>query len=270
MKSSGVYLRLATCCRPWYGCMVCCVPSAEFFGSTSFACFIESFDLSHAGHFNSVTRFPREQTVCLDVLLEATAMFAPSPRSTPAARRRRQHGRAAMPLTRSGSILNSLKSFVSAPLAWFGSNDEGVDDLGKRRRSDSKDIEDVEEDRPSQGRTKRARVDDSGAVHPSVQNRIIPSSSSGYLDPPSSSFQSTRSDANAGKDASGSFMQHSSMFAGLPSSMSRTMSIDPPTSYSSSRLLRDPSTLSLSSPIEPRSSMSLMPGSHLVIHRLVH
>ena len=185
-------------------------------------------------------------------------MFAPtpSPRSTPLARRRRQHGRGTMALPRSGSLLNSIKSFVANPLSWFGSNDENVEDLGKRRREASKDIEDIEEDR-SQGRSKRARVDSPSLAPP--PKRVQPSTTAAYLDPPSSSLQPLQQNVNAGKDPRGSYMQHSANFGSLPSSMSRTMSIDPPSSFSNVRALRDPSMMSTSSPIEARSSMSLAP-----------
>ncbi|KAG5718674.1 hypothetical protein E4T56_gene16614 [Termitomyces sp. T112] len=139
---------------------------------------------------------------------------------------------------RNSSFLGSLKSLVTAPLAWFASTDDFEDSKdfqGKRRRlagaSSQPTVED--EDRPA--RNKRMRIHSPPRDESYSQT---PASAHGYLDPPGSVFQqqqhrqsnpltqpsSTRLlSVTQPYDLNNSQNNHF-----RASSLSRTMSIDPP------------------------------------------
>ncbi|KAG6910919.1 hypothetical protein DXG01_006602 [Tephrocybe rancida] len=138
---------------------------------------------------------------------------------------------------RNSSFLGSLKSLVTAPLAWFASTDDFEDSKdfqGKRRRLAGPPTEPIVGDDDRSARNKRMRIHSPPRDDPYSQP---PASVHGYLDPPGSVFQpqqhrqsspsiqptSTRSlSVNQPYD----FDNNNNHFRA--STLSRTMSIDPP------------------------------------------
>ncbi|KAF8636477.1 hypothetical protein AX17_003292 [Amanita inopinata Kibby_2008] len=104
-------------------------------------------------------------------------------------RRRAQQKK--QPLTRSNSsFLGTLKSIVTAPLAWFSGNDEfedAKDSKGKRRRLVAAPTEPPKEDDERTSRNKRMRVD--SPPRESERFQLSYSRSQGYLDPPTHVFK---------------------------------------------------------------------------------
>lgn len=96
---------------------------------------------------------------------------------------RRRSGKAKT-LTRSSSLLGTLKNIVTAPLAWFGSNDDFEDNVGKRGRNAAIEIDARDIDEGSRT-AKRKRVHSpSPQLQYQPQYQPPPRSNSGYLDPP--------------------------------------------------------------------------------------
>lgn len=162
-------------------------------------------------------------------------MFAQSPKSTAATRREKQTRRRAQAVSRSGSILGTIKNTVAASLSWLVSKEEPFEDLGKRRRSNNapRDYSDDDAEETRQA-VKRMRVDSPGL---SVQQNQNPSS--GYLDPPSSTIRRNKPSIERARDEEMGFKRHSMTYGTLPSSLSRTM--EPPSNYATQR--RDPAQL---------------------------
>lgn len=158
-------------------------------------------------------------------------------------------------MTRSGSILGTIKNIVAAPLSWF-SGGERFEDLGKRRRGNERDVVSDDEEDIGQ-KTKRMRMDSP----PRAQAAEPPA---GYLDPPTSSLPPITASARTRTNDTlrkptieDSYNRSSSVFGGQ--SLTRTMSIDPPAQYATYN--PDPSTIPLpmDSPMESRLSMSVGP-----------
>lgn len=122
---------------------------------------------------------------------------------------RQSNGRR-QPLARSTSLLGTLKNIVTAPLSWFGQDDDFEDTPGKRRRlGPSGDAGDTTEDGGS--RKKRLRVNS-----PEKEDQM------GYLDPPGQIFQQPRS-----APPGGSFTKLPSL-ASYPASINRSTSVQTP------------------------------------------
>ncbi|KAG6811876.1 hypothetical protein H0H92_005452 [Tricholoma furcatifolium] len=130
---------------------------------------------------------------------------------------------------RNSSFLGSLKSLVTAPLAWFASTDDFEDSKdfqGKRRRLAGVPKEPIASDEDRSPRNKRMRVD-------SPPRDISHSEVHGYLDPPSSVFQHRQSSPLIQPTSTRSFsatqsydlINNNNLRA---STLTRTMSIDPP------------------------------------------
>ena len=84
------------------------------------------------------------------------AMFSSNTSSLPSSRPMKSYPRR-KGVQRSGSILNTIKNFVSAPLSWFASNDET--ETGKRRRDN--DEREHTSEAQEQDRRKKMRVETS-------------------------------------------------------------------------------------------------------------
>ncbi|EJD02118.1 uncharacterized protein FOMMEDRAFT_141279 [Fomitiporia mediterranea MF3/22] len=163
-------------------------------------------------------------------------MFAPTPRSSASSKRAKPYSRSQKNMTRSNSILGTIKNIVSAPLSWFASSDENFEDLGKRRRQAAKDIADIEEGQP-QRREKRRRVDS-----PERPPERVQPPTAGYLDPPPTTSLVTQQ-ATRDREQADAHTRRSSAIE-LPSSSSiRLMSVDPPHHYAT--LNRDPAMVPL-------------------------
>ncbi|KAH8108443.1 hypothetical protein DFH11DRAFT_1092365 [Phellopilus nigrolimitatus] len=193
-------------------------------------------------------------------------MFAPSPKSI-SPRRNKPYTRNKQHMSRSGSILGTIRNIVAAPLAWFAAN-ENFEDLGKRRRNErdacqGTDGNGDEEDDAVQSphKVKRMRVDSPERVHHAPP-------AAGYLDPPPVSLQPTQPTARRGGSLSrrpradeNVYGRRSivSMYGAPPLSHSRTMSIDPPAQYAT--IYHDPAAvpLPLTSPVASNHSLSLGP-----------
>ncbi|KAJ7702417.1 hypothetical protein B0H17DRAFT_145956 [Mycena rosella] len=140
------------------------------------------------------------------------------------------------PLARSNSsLLGTIKNIVTAPLTWFATADDFEDspDLkGKRRRHAAPNARPTAEDSEEAPRTKRARVkspDHQIQFHPELPY-VAPAYShppSAYLDPPGSVFNNHNNiyRSNSVNIAAPSLNQFN---ANNRTSLSRTMSIDPP------------------------------------------
>ncbi|PFH47168.1 hypothetical protein AMATHDRAFT_68290 [Amanita thiersii Skay4041] len=105
--------------------------------------------------------------------------------------RRRSHQKRQQ-LTRSNSsFLGTIKNIVTAPLAWFSSNDEfegSKDPNGKRRRLVEVPMETAIEEGDRMSRNKRLRID--GPQNDLEQPQFsLSSRSQGYLDPPTNAFK---------------------------------------------------------------------------------
>ncbi|KAL5511409.1 hypothetical protein ACEPAH_4625 [Sanghuangporus vaninii] len=179
-------------------------------------------------------------------------MFASRAKSNALGKRDKPYSRKAAPMSRSSSLLGTIKNIVSAPLTWFASNQEDFEDLGKRRRVVARDAEDLEEQQVE--RTgKRMRVD-SPERSP---ERVRPSTTGGYLDPPSFKppFDSnaTRFGMHRASDEKGVTGRRTSIFGPPPpSSGNRTMSVDPASRYATFK--HDPTTIPLPADSPTRSS----------------
>ena len=80
-------------------------------------------------------------------------------------------------LTRSGSILSTIKSIVTAPLSWWSTNEEFEDINGKRKRGHYGG--DMSGDRAGDGSMQKAKR---------IRMNSPPRTMTGYLDPPESTF----------------------------------------------------------------------------------
>ncbi|KAF8078175.1 hypothetical protein FPV67DRAFT_1464451 [Lyophyllum atratum] len=161
--------------------------------------------------------------------------------SSSSASQRRRPPRKRQPLSRSNSsFLGTIKNLVTAPLAWFASTDDFEDskDLkGKRRRLAGAPTEPSIEDDDRLTRTKRMRL------HSPTRDESLsqlPSSAAhhGYLDPPGAVFQQQQHRPHSPFDQPPStrsasitrqydFSNNNSNYI-RASTLSRTMSIDPP------------------------------------------
>ena len=175
-------------------------------------------------------------------------MFASKAQPDVLGKREKPYARKMSPMSRSGSLLGTIKNIVSAPLSWFASNQEDFEDLGKRRRIPSRDAGDFEEQRA--GRTgKRMRVDSPERSPVRVQ----PSGTGGYLDPPLLNTRLTQAGLRRSSEEKDVTSRRSSIFGPPPpSSSDRNMSIDPPSRFSTFK--RDPATAPLPSDSPVRSS----------------
>ena len=202
----------------------------------------------------------------------------------------RRRGRRS-PVSRSSSILGSLKSFIATPFSWFSSQEQEQlqndfeDTPGKRRRNPQVADRDDREHEEGDARAKRQRVH---SPEPEVQQqREQPPPTAGYLDVPESLLtkQPTQPRINLTHGRSSSLVippsrpfasrldRHSlSPLAGSsrsqPLSMARTMSMDPPTGYRPRALTReismglnsrDVSMTPSRTPFQVRSRMSMTP-----------
>lgn len=165
----------------------------------------------------------------------------------PPQRKNKGYGRRPPTMTRSGSILSTIRNIVTAPLSWFAGNEEFEDINGKRRRA-------VGIDAPPNivaegSKQKRMRVDS-------------PPMATGYLDPPQTSFQSflqppQRKETDSIDQRSNHSQTSYNKWRPSPLSVTRTMSIDPPTrsatfTHDSARI-----TLPHDSVVHTRNSMSV-------------
>ncbi|KAK0448383.1 uncharacterized protein EV420DRAFT_856969 [Desarmillaria tabescens] len=172
--------------------------------------------------------------------------------------RRLQRATGARQLTRrNSSFLNSVKNYVPKPLARFFSGSEEFDDskdeMGKRRRLDGQQNEPVDgyDDGPAPPKRLRLRSPDRAASQPPPHTA---SGQSGYLDPPSSAFQSFFHPSYLSNDPSNrssSLTLPATTTSDIPrneprttlsplrNQFSRTMSIDPPQNPITRRLSRD-------------------------------
>ncbi|KAI5124078.1 hypothetical protein M0805_003905 [Coniferiporia weirii] len=183
-------------------------------------------------------------------------MFAPSPKSS-AARRNKPYTRKAQAMSRSGSILGTIRNIVAAPLSWWASNEE-FEDLGKRRRVDARDAsgDESENEGRSRQKAKRIRLDS--------PERAQQQPAAGYLDPPPSSFRSAQegtrwNDVGRIKPSGNAYTRRTATYSAMPLSDSRTMSVDPPSQYTKLYRDRPMGSLSLAPPIKTSHSMSLGP-----------
>ena len=127
-------------------------------------------------------------------------------------RKRNPAGRR-QPVARSSSFLGALKNIVTAPLTWFGQEENNLEDVsGKRRRLGSSDEDEVaKEDGGS--RKKRMRVS-----NPVEEGQL------GYLDPPGQLFEQPRSAPPTSKHHSVPSLPC------YPSSINRSTSVQTPSS----------------------------------------
>ncbi|KAL5490072.1 hypothetical protein ACEPAI_4905 [Sanghuangporus weigelae] len=179
-------------------------------------------------------------------------MFASRAKSNALSKRDKPYSRKTEPMSRSSSLLGTIKNIVSAPLTWFASNQEGFEDLGKRRRVAARDAEDLEEQQ-AERTGKRMRVD-SPERSP---ERVRPSTTGGYLDPPTFKppFDShaTRFGTHRASDEKNVTGRRTSIFGPPPpSSGNRTMSVDPASRYAIFK--RDPTMIPLPADSPTRSS----------------
>ncbi|KAG6888068.1 hypothetical protein C0995_010843 [Termitomyces sp. Mi166 len=152
---------------------------------------------------------------------------------------RRRHLTKRQPLSRrNSSFFGSLKSLVTAPLAWFASTDDFEDSkdfYGKRRRLAGAPSEPAVEEDDRSMRNKRMRMDSP----PRDESCPQPSASvHGYLDPPSYVFQQQqhRQSSPLIQSSSTRFisamqpydLNNNNINYLRASTLSRTMSIDPP------------------------------------------
>ncbi|KAG6878781.1 hypothetical protein C0993_008080 [Termitomyces sp. T159_Od127] len=113
-----------------------------------------------------------------------------APSNSSGNQRRRPLTKRQPPSRQNSSFLGSLKSFVTAPLAWFASTDDFEDSRdfqGKRRRLAVAPSEPPVEDDDRSARNKRMRIHSPPRDEPYPQTTV---SVHGYLDPPGSAFQS--------------------------------------------------------------------------------
>ncbi|KAL5529455.1 hypothetical protein ACEPAG_5440 [Sanghuangporus baumii] len=179
-------------------------------------------------------------------------MFASRAKSNALGKRDKPYSRRVSPMSRSSSLLGTIKNIVSAPLTWFASNQEGFEDLGKRRRVSARDAEDLEEQQ-AERTGKRMRVD-SPERSP---ERVRPSTTEGYLDPPSFkppfNSHATRFGMHQASDEKDVADRRTSIFGPPPpSSGNRTMSEDPASRYAIFK--RDPTMNPLPADSPTRSS----------------
>ncbi|KAI0637243.1 hypothetical protein C8Q77DRAFT_556507 [Trametes polyzona] len=111
-----------------------------------------------------------------------SSLSSRDPPRTRHARRRSPRGQ----IARQSSLLGTIKSIVTAPLTWFSSQPEYLDNAGKRGRhpdAPEHDEDARDDDRPS---AKRKRVDSPDAEDMPSQSRLQqpPRTTQGYLDVP--------------------------------------------------------------------------------------
>ncbi|KAL5532910.1 hypothetical protein ACEPAF_4684 [Sanghuangporus sanghuang] len=179
-------------------------------------------------------------------------MFASRTKSNALGKRDKPYSRKTSPMSRSSSLLGTIKNIVSAPLTWFASNQGDFEDLGKRRRVAARDAEDLEEQQ-AERTGKRLRVD-SPERSPA---RVRPSTTGGYLDPPSFKppldSHATRFGMHQASDEKDVTGRRTSIFGPPPpSSGNRTMSVDPASRYATFK--RDPTATPLPADSPTRSS----------------
>ncbi|KAG6833498.1 hypothetical protein H0H87_006070 [Tephrocybe sp. NHM501043] len=179
--------------------------------------------------------------------------------SSLASQRRRPLGKRQSLSRRNSSFLGSLKSIVTAPLAWFASTDDFEDSKdfqGKRRRLAGAPTEPVDRNDDKSARTKRMRIDSPPRDEPHSQPIA---SVHGYLDPPGSVFQPRQHhpsnpliQPNFTRSFSATqpydFNNNNNEFRA--STMSRTMSIDPP--------IRSLSSAAMSVPLHRDTSLDVI------------
>ncbi|KAJ6606599.1 hypothetical protein DFH09DRAFT_1017675 [Mycena vulgaris] len=143
------------------------------------------------------------------------------------------------PLVRSNSsLLGTIKNIVTAPLTWFATADDFDDspDLkGKRRRNPAPHSTSATDDSEGAPRTKRARVkspDSQIQFHPEPPY-VTPAyfhPPSAYLDLPGSVFNNQNNFYRSSSVNTAPTLPHFN--SNIRSGLSRTMSIDPPISFS--------------------------------------
>ncbi|KAG5645041.1 hypothetical protein DXG03_007220 [Asterophora parasitica] len=159
--------------------------------------------------------------------------------SSPASQRRRPH-RKRQPLSRSNSsFLGTIKNLVTAPLAWFVSTEDfdSKDLKGKRRRLPGASVEPAIEDDNRATRTKRMRIH-SPPRDESPSELTSSGAHHGYLDPPGSVFHQRENRQPTPYNPTTSTrslsitqnydLPNNSSHLNRASTLSRTMSIDPP------------------------------------------
>ncbi|KAG6820789.1 hypothetical protein H0H93_011554 [Arthromyces matolae] len=139
---------------------------------------------------------------------------------------------------RNSSFLTSLKSLVTAPLAWFASTDDFEDTKdfqGKRRRLAEAPSQPIVDHGERLGRNKRMRVHSPSRDEPYSQPQAP---DHGYLDPPGSVFhqQGRQSSPLFQHNSTRSLSFNHSYDLGNNTALPRTMSIDPPNRRPLSRL----------------------------------
>lgn len=187
--------------------------------------------------------------------------------SSPSSQRRRSLKKR-QPLARSNSsFLGTIRNLVTAPLTWFASTDDFEDskDLkGKRRRIAAPQNGPLDERDSWSTPNKRMRVHSPPRDHQQLHNP--PSGTSyGYLDPPNSVFQQQHNQPNFVNQST----TNSSVSVSIPvptrhahglrnnntlarnSTLSRTMSIDPP----SRPVSRSSATASCFAPLDSDNGM---------------
>ena len=202
----------------------------------------------------------------------------------------RRRGRRS-PVSRSSSILGSLKSFIATPLSWFSPQqqeqlqEEFEDTPGKRRRNPQVADRDDREHEVGDARAKRQRVH---SPEPEAQEHVQQQRTAGYLDVPegllarqptqprislthgrSSSLVIPSSRPYASRPDRHSLSPLAGSSRSQPLSMARTMSMDPPTGYRPRALTReismglnstrDVSMTPSRTPFQVRSRMSMTP-----------
>lgn len=143
------------------------------------------------------------------------------------------------PLARSNSLLGTIKNLVTAPLAWFASTDDfedSKDPKGKRRRLVAAPTEPAVDEDDRSSRNKRLRVHSPPRDHQPIYQP--PSGNAyGYLDPPGSAFQQSSGPFNQfnSTHSTSEFIPaptydfpHNNFNFNRTNTLSRTMSIDPP------------------------------------------
>ena len=141
----------------------------------------------------------------------------------------------ARPLARSSSFLGAIKNIVTAPLTWFGVGEEAQIEGGKRKHVFQPSINLNDEDHVEDGSSRSKRI----RIH-SPEFEQQPSAA--YLDPPSTAFHQKKPNPLTFRSSS------ASAFGRNQHGISRTMSVDPPSTF---KLQRDVSMASIPSPTFP-------------------
>ncbi|KAH7927745.1 hypothetical protein BV22DRAFT_1084565 [Leucogyrophana mollusca] len=156
---------------------------------------------------------------------------------------------AGAPLARTSSFLGTIKSLVTAPLQWFASTDDDFEDTkGKRRRLPASSAQLREDDAGEQARNKRMRVN-------SPDRDPQP-----YLDPPGSAFRQQQQRRTSGHTSKAQRQSISSPRKNL------RVSVGPPSGHQSSHARHTLSPHPSGSHLRPQSvsrTMSLDPPSSL-------